>query len=310
MVNEQESEVYVSFRREPGLLDAVAVVQHVRPVVPDIVEVELPATKPFPRLYAIDNHACHLADAAARIVLHHLLHVTDTARRIAAVQPAQSPDKEELVPVGPHGKACPGNPGIGRYLSVTPLLEGIVGRCIERILYLHAEPQVLFVIGIGKENRPLALRIFPAQPGDVAVCHLLVALPHIKKIEVIVHIVHLFIVRIVVGHAAQGLLGQPEVVEPVLEEHAGMVQTVFQYPVACLQLCWGKRNLCQIVLPLVRIVLQRVSGIVNRILPCLGLQDRVPLLVGQFDGRLRITDPAHDSLVDALPVVDVLPFSP
>ena len=126
----------------------------------------------------------------------------------------------------------------------------------------------------------------------------------------IVHIIHLFIVRIVVGHAAQGLLGQPEVVEPVLEDYAGMVQTVFQYLVACLQLCWGKRNLCQIVLPLVRIVLQRVSGIVNRILPCLGLQDRVPLLVGQFDECLRITDPAHDSLVDALPVVNVLTLSP
>ena len=58
----------------------------------------------------------------------------------------------------------------------------------------------------------------------------------------------------VVDQSQQGFPAQWQVVELVLEDDSGMIQTVFQQLVALSQLFWGERNLCQVILASVRIV--------------------------------------------------------
>ena len=59
----------------------------------------------------------------------------------------------------------------------------------------------------------------------------------------VVHIVHLLVVRVEVGQSAQLAFAQTQVVETVLENDTRMVQSVFDDVVAGGHLLFGERNL-------------------------------------------------------------------
>ena len=86
-----------------------------------------------------------------------------------------------------------------------------------------------------------------------------------------------------------------------------MVQTSFKYFVACCQLLSCKWYLCQIVCPLMRVVLRRILFTAYRIQPCFFLCDRISLNICKFKIIVYFT---NYSLINTLPVVYVLAFAP
>ena len=88
-----------------------------------------------------------------------------------------------------------------------------------------------------------------------------------------------------------------------------MMESVFQYLVAGLQLFWSKRNLCQIVLPFVGIVLCAVCDMFQRISHLFGTHERVTLFIGQLR-LVFIHQIAYNSFIAPLPVVHILTLTP
>ena len=85
----------------------------------------------------------------------------------------------------------------------------------------------------------------------------------IEQIQVIISIVKMLIIRIVVDQSEQGFLTQCQIVELILEDNTGMIQTVFQQSVAFCQLFWSKRNLSQIILTLMWVIDGAVCGLLE-----------------------------------------------
>ena len=80
---------------------------------------------------AIDDHARHLADAAARIFLHDLLHIADTSLGVAVVEAAQSADEQEFVAVRAQWESRLADAGVGSHFVEAIFLERLVGGRIE-----------------------------------------------------------------------------------------------------------------------------------------------------------------------------------
>ena len=73
----------------------------------------------------------------------------------------------------------------------------------------------------------------------------------------------MFIIRIVIDQSEQGFLTQCQIVELILEDNAGMIQSVFQQFVAFCQLFWSKRYLSQIILTLMWVIDGAVCGLLE-----------------------------------------------
>ena len=123
----------------------------------------------------------------------------------------------------------------------------------------------------------------------------------------IIYIVHVLVLRILVGHATQMLFAEIQVVQLVFEYYPCMVQTIHDDEVTFTNLVFRKRNLCEIIFPSVRVVLCAVAHILQRVFYCFGSHDRVALFVGHL---ANIIEAAYHSLVAALPVVNILALSP
>ena len=163
-------------------------------------------------------------------------------------------------------------------------------------------------MGVGEQGSPLAVGEFLAQQLHILLGHGGLALSRIEQEEVVIHIVHLLVVGIEVGETAQLTFTQTEVVETVLENDTGVVQTVFDDIVAGGYLFFGERYLRQVVFSFVGVVLCAVGDVVQRVLQRLGLGDGVAHLVGHF--YIIAADVAHDGLVRTLPVVGILALTP
>ena len=59
-----------------------------------------------------------------------------------------------------------------------------------------------------------------------------------------------------------------------------------------------------------RIILERVCRLFDRILSCFSVHDRIPLLLCKFNRHVRIAYFAHNTLINALPVINILSFAP
>ena len=79
----------------------------------------------------------------------------------------------------------------------------------------------------------------------------------------IIYIVHVLVLRILVGHATQMLFAEIQVVQLVFEYYPCMVQTIHDDEVTFTNLFFRKRNLCKIIFPSVRVVLCTVAHILQ-----------------------------------------------
>ena len=160
VVHQKELEIDISVWRELHLFNAVAIVQDIGAIVPDITKVEFTVADFLSSLYAIDNHSCHFADATLWKLLNNSLHFVYATIHIALVKLAQSTDKQELIAVCSHRETLVGNAFIGSNFAKTIVLECFVGRRIKRIFNMFAKLCILFKVWVGKHGRPLALREF------------------------------------------------------------------------------------------------------------------------------------------------------
>ena len=123
----------------------------------------------------------------------------------------------------------------------------------------------------------------------------------------IVCIVHVLVFGVMVVESDEMFLAQLQEVEFVLEDNASMIESVHDDEVACLHLFFCERNLCEIVLTLVRIVLRTVHlTLCYRVGSSLCRHQRVALFVGQL-GEVVL---CHHRAVHTLPVVNILTSSP
>lgn len=123
-------EVDIPFIRELHIAYGVAVVEYVSPSVPYVAKVEFTPSEPSSGLNAVDNHSCHLTDAALWEFLHYFFHVLDAFLGITAVELTQSTYEEELVAV------CSERESRCRYLHVAGHLVVSVGLGRPR-MWLH-----------------------------------------------------------------------------------------------------------------------------------------------------------------------------
>ena len=172
---------------------------------------------------------------------------------------------------------------------------------------MFTHTRILYIIRVGEQFRPLAVRPFALQQTEISVRLPWLIAPLIEQPEVIVDVVHLFIVRIRAVQAEQLALAEVKHVELVLENDAAVMQSVHDDEVTGLHLLFVERYLCEIILPFVRIVLRAVCYLLQRILHGSGFGQRVAHLIGKFLRTHRLRD---NSLIGALPVVDVLAFAP
>ena len=125
----------------------------------------------------------------------------------------------------------------------------------------------------------------------------------------VVHLVHVFVVRILVGDAHQVFLTQSQVVEFILEDHTRMEESVADDGIAGCLLFLRKRYLCQIVLSIMGVAsclcLLFLSLHLGRVLHHLftGLRH-----TGGIVTLCRIE--VHDGLVHTLPVVGIRTLTP
>ena len=113
-------------RRQPvgnelPCLYRVAVVQHRAAPLPHVAYVEFSSAQPPAGVHPVYYHACNLADAAVRVVLHHVVHVLQASVGIAVVQFPEPVDEYELVAVCAHRET------FLRHLRVPPHLSVPVG---------------------------------------------------------------------------------------------------------------------------------------------------------------------------------------
>ena len=172
---------------------------------------------------------------------------------------------------------------------------------------MSSKAGIFHEIGIAENSCPLALGIISFQFVKPAIGHLRVSLAHIQQVEMIEHIVHLLIRRILVGESSQLPFTKRKIVQLIFEDDTAMMQTIHNNKVGSLYLLLGERDILQIVFPFVGVVLCAVGNLFQRVFNGGGLSDGVALFIGPlFYGR----GTGHHRLVDALPVVHVLTLSP
>ena len=172
---------------------------------------------------------------------------------------------------------------------------------------MHAVARVALEVGVGEQCSPFAVGEIPFQFFEIRLRHRLLSHPVVEQEQVVVGIVHARVFGVVVGEPSQFLLAEGQVVELVLEDNPGVVQSVHYNLVALRHLLLGERDLRHVVFPLVRVVLRAVGKMLYGVLHGSGVGERVAHLVGHLlhAGSLR-----HHCLVHALPVVHVLALAP
>ena len=132
---------------------------------------------------------------------------------------------------------------------------------------MDAEALVLDEVGVVEQYRPFAFREVALEHGQTAVGFQGASLSGVEQEQVVPCLVVVLVVGIVGGQACQHLLAQLQVVEFVLDDDAGMVETVLDGIVAGCHLFLRKGYLCQVVFTIVRIlggrVCQRFVGVVG-----------------------------------------------
>ena len=93
---------------------------------------------------------------------------------------------------------------------------------------------------------------------EIAVGYLWLQLPLIEQPQVIEHIIHVLKIRILISQPAQLFLTQMQVIELILEDDTAMIEGILDDHVTLFHLLFGERNLCQVILPFMRIVLYTV----------------------------------------------------
>ena len=263
IVCQQEYEVGVTVVRVAFLLGRILIVEFHASPSPYFAQVEFTYVEAFAGIYTIDNHTCHLAESAIWVFVYHFFKVNQAAIDIAIIQLAETSNKEELVSVCSIREAGLGYFGIVYHLIILSILESLIGMCIERILDMDAHYGILLIVRIGEKDGPLTSWVICLQLLQVCCCHICLMLSGIEQIQVIISIVKMLIIRIVVDQSEQGFLTQCQIVELILEDNTGMIQTVFQQSVAFCQLFWSKRNLSQIILTLMWVIDGAVCGLLE-----------------------------------------------
>ena len=259
--------------------------------------------------HAIDNHASHLGQLALWEFLHHRLHVGQTTVAVAVVEFAQSADEHKLIAVGAQGEARFRDVHIAPHLGKSVGFESQIGGPIERIFDLFAEHGVFFIEGIGKNLSPCAFRIAIEQSLQIDVGRGRVVFAHVEQIEMVIDIVHLFEIGEMVVQPNECFFAQGEVVELVFEDDARVVESFLNDEVAGRHLLFCEGNLCQVILPLVGVVLCAVFHLFERILHSFFVGNGIELFLRQLLLRLH-AESGHHGLIGPLPVVDVFAFAP
>ncbi len=307
LVSNDEREVNIPFRSELTCFYRIAVAHHHTSSCPDVADVKLSSMQ-FPSLLnAVYNHSGEVTHFTLRVFVDHRLHVVDTSLGISLVEFRHTVEEDKLVAVSSKRESLLGYLDISLHLSEAVSLKGIVGACIERILDMNAKLSVLYEIRVGEKSRPLAVGESVFKFCYIRGSHIRLMHSTIEQEQVIVRLVHVFIVSIFVSQSSQRLFAQRQIVEFILKDNAGVEQSVHNRFVTFCDLFLRERNLCQIILPFVRVVLCTVSHILDRILHCRHISKRVAHLVGHLVNALSLCD---DSFVDTLPVVHILSLSP
>ena len=100
-------------------------------------------------------------------------------------------DEEELRTILTQREPFGRETGIGLDDIMTIGTEGVIGGCIERILYVDAEACVLHEERIAEQHRPVAFGIVGLHLGQATVSLGKTALTGIKQEQMIPHLVHL-----------------------------------------------------------------------------------------------------------------------
>ena len=192
-------------------------------------------------------------------------------------------------------------------------LESIIGGSIDRVLYMFAKTGVLLKIGIAEQDGQLTFRVVLLHASQTTVGQVGLSLAGIEQEEVIPRLVHLFVGGILVGQAGQLLLGQTVVLQLILEDHTGIIQTIHDNQVALGFLFVGKGYLCQVVLAVVRVVGQCVGLGRKTVLALSNIRVlrvfQTAQAVGNFLCAFHVQI-AYNGLVRALPVVGILTLAP
>ena len=308
MVGKDEKEFLVAVGCEFAGSDGIAVAQYGGASAPHIFQVKLPSVKLPASLHTVDDHASHLADAAAGEILHHEVHVVEASVGIIGVEAAQAPYEDKLVAVGTHGETRLRQRRVAEDLLVAVGFEGTIGRRVERVLDVLTKLGVLHIVGVGEYGGPLTLGELLFEQIDVRLRFGRVALAGVQQEEVIIHFIHLLELRIIVGQAVKLLFAEAQVVEFVLEDDTGMIQSVGDDGMAFGFLLLLERNLLQVILPFVRIILRTVLYGGQRVLR--GFHGRIQGVCDLVLWVIAKGQVANDGFVGALPVVLILSFSP
>ena len=200
------------------------------------------------------------------------------------------------------------------------LLKGLIGSGIDRVFYVDAEALVGKEVRVAEQDGPVALRIVGLQHSQTTVGLLCPTLSRIEQPQVIPRLVITLVFRVLAGQSCKGLLAQRQVVELVLEDDAGVEQTFLDDIVALGHLFLSKRNLCQVVLAVMRVEGCAVGLFCGNAVACctcfasttgfrcrhVGLLQTVAILLAGDAGRIHI----HHRSVNALPVVRILTLAP
>ena len=200
-------------------------------------------------------------------------------------------------------------------LLVAVVIEGIVGGGIERVFDVYAEALVLGEVGVREQDGPLALGKVGFQMRKAVVGLVSATLQRVEQEQMVPGLIQLREVAKVVGESQQVLFAQVQVAELVLEDDAGMEQTVLDNVVRGGNLVFCEGYLSQIVFSVVRVVGQSVVG--HRVGRLFNVGQSAIRLSAAYavDAFLRFRS-VHASLkvdhspVGALPVVGVLALAP
>ena len=308
MIGYDIEELLVTLGRQFAGSNGVAVAQHYGAPAPYIAQVELSAMQATSLLHAVDNHTCHLSQLALREILHKHLHIGKTAIAVAVVEFRQTIDEHKLIAVLSHGESLFRQSRVAAHLSIAIGLESLVSGAIQRILHVFSELGVLLEVWIREQRRPRTLRILALQACHIVGSQIVFVATRMEQEHVVVDIGHLFKLREVGHESCELLFAERQIVELVLEDDARIVESILNDQVACGHLLFGKWYLCQIVFTLVRVVLCAVVDLFERVLKGLLLGNGVQCLLRKFFAGSAHS--CYDSLVGALPVIDILTLAP
>ena len=125
----------------------------------------------------------------------------------------------------------------------------------------------------------------------------------------VVDLIHFLKIWVVVGESVKLFFAQSEIVELIFEDDAGVEESVADDVVTFSLLLFLKGDLCKVILPFVRVVLRTVLDGGKRVLCGLYSGERVAHSLGHVV-EVVCVEVADNGLVDALPVVHILSFSP